>query len=210
MTDQTNTGTYFAANLAGSAGATLRAAREKSGLRLDEVALKTKIPLHVLEAIEHDDTAKLGQPVYVRGYLRKYAAALGVPESKVLTSFDARAMAPPKESTRLAEEQVEEPATGSRAILWVLVVIILAAAACAAVLYLRGWGPAAIHRKSAPHSAQHVAPPPAQNPAGPSSEPSSPPPADAAPVEQPPASSEQAPAQPEQPASQDQQPQAPQ
>src|SRR5581483_359614 len=147
----TNTGTFHASAAPGSAGATLRAAREKAGLRLDEVAVRTKIPLHVLEAIEHDDTAKLGQPVYVRGYLRKYAKAMDLQETQVVTAFDARAMAPPPEASRLADEQVvDKGGSSGKPLLWLLVVIIVAAIAGAAVLYIRGWGPSAIHRKPAP------------------------------------------------------------
>ncbi len=187
MTDpaHTDTGTFHAASAADTAGATLRSAREKAGLRLDEIAVRTRIPLNVLEAIEHDDTAKLGQPVYVRGYLRKYAKAMNLQESQVLTAFDARAMAPPPETTRPAEEQVEEPASGSRAILWVLAVIILAAVAGAAVMYIRGWGPVAIHHKAAPArtgAAPRISPPPAPvNPPAAES-PTAPPQGDAAPA----------------------------
>ena len=166
MTDSTDTGTFLASNLSAGAGATLRAARERAGLRLDEVAVKTRIPLHVLEAIEHDDTAKLGQPVYVRGYLRKYAAAMNLQETQVLTAFDANAMKPPLESTRMAEEQVvDAPAAGSRAIIWVLLAVILAAIAGGAVLYIRGWGPASVHRKPALPRTSVVQPQPAPKPA---------------------------------------------
>ncbi|HZP14010.1 MAG TPA: helix-turn-helix domain-containing protein [Nevskiaceae bacterium] len=178
-----NTGTFHAASVTGTAGATLRAAREKAGLRLDEVAVRTKIPLHVLEAIEHDDTAKLGQPVYVRGYLRKYAKAMSLQETQVLTAFDANVMKPPPEATRLAEEQVVDKSGGDgKPLIWLLIVIIVAAAVGAGVLWIRGWGPAAIHRKPTPARvapAQRVAPPPA-NPA-PAPEPIAPPPVEQAP-----------------------------
>lgn len=177
-----NTGTFLAANAAGTAGSTLRAAREKAGLRLDEVAVRTKIPLHVLEAIEHDETAKLGQPVYVRGYLRKYAKAMNLQETQVLTAFDANVMKPPAAATRLAEEQVvDQGGSNGKPLIWLLVVIIVAAIAGAAVLYIRGWGPAAVHRKPTPPPQravqQHVTPPPAPVIPAPTPEPEAAPPA---------------------------------
>jgi len=191
-----NTGTFLAANATGTAGSTLRAAREKAGLRLDEVAVRTKIPLHVLEAIEHDDTAKLGQPVYVRGYLRKYAKAMSLQETQVLTAFDANVMKPPAAATRLDDEQVvDQGGSSGKPLIWLLVVILVAAFAGAAVLYIRGWGPAAVHRKpTAPQRAvqQHVTPPPAPvNPAPAPAPEAAPPTAEPAPQSAAPATTQQ-------------------
>lgn len=61
-------------------GARLRAAREALGWGPEQVARVTHLPLSVVSEIEADRYAALGPSVYVRGYLRSYARAVGVPE----------------------------------------------------------------------------------------------------------------------------------
>ncbi len=150
MTDSSShsdTGTLLAANLSGTPGITLRLAREKEGLTLAEMAARTKIPVSVLEAIEHDDTAKLGQPVYVRGYLRKYAAALNIPESRVLGAFDSRQAARPAAEIPREEVAPVEEEGRSNPMLWILLIVIFAAIAGAAVLYFKSGSLSAITRR---------------------------------------------------------------
>ena len=62
----------------GSPGAMLAAAREERKLELATVAESTGVPRDVLAALESDDWEHLDAPVYVRGYLRKYARLLGL------------------------------------------------------------------------------------------------------------------------------------
>jgi cytoskeleton protein RodZ len=152
MTDRdthSDTGTLYATNLAGTPGFILREAREKAGLSLDEMAVQTKIPLPVLQAIEHDDTAHLGQPVYVRGYLRRYARALNIAESKVMAEFDSRVAARPPSPEPIAREEapVEEPTASSRPLLWLVVIVIAAAIGGVAYLYFRGGSLATLTRR---------------------------------------------------------------
>ena len=61
-------------------GMRLRAAREAKGLSVEELARATHISSAVLHDIEADRLERLGAPIYVRGYLRSYARAVGVPE----------------------------------------------------------------------------------------------------------------------------------
>jgi cytoskeleton protein RodZ len=121
-------------------GATLRAAREGAGLSLEEVAVQTKIALPLLQAIERDDFARLGQPVYARGYLRRYAKAMNVPESQVLVALDTREApkSPPPATSQIAQEQVQGPSGGGRPMFWLLLVIVFAALIGGVVLQLRG------------------------------------------------------------------------
>jgi len=152
MTDRspTDTGTLYTTNLAGTPGATLRDAREKAGLSIDEMATKTKIPLNVLQAIEHDDTAKLGQPVYVRGYLRRYAKALDVAETQVMEAFDSRPAArPPMPQPPPREPEPEEEKSGAGPLFWLAIIVPIAAIAGAGVLYLRGGSLASLMRRPA-------------------------------------------------------------
>lgn len=64
-------------------GGALRAARERQGLSLAEVAARTRVPLRHLEAIELNDYAGLPSPTYATGFARAYARAVGSDEVEV-------------------------------------------------------------------------------------------------------------------------------
>lgn len=59
-----------------SIGATLREARERRGLTIEQVAQDTRISARFLEALEAEAFELLPAPVYVRGFLRSYASYL--------------------------------------------------------------------------------------------------------------------------------------
>ena len=54
-------------------GERLRQARIRAGLSTSEVGTRLKMPTHVIEALEREDWAKIGAPVFIRGQLRSYA-----------------------------------------------------------------------------------------------------------------------------------------
>ena len=60
-------------------GQRLRAAREAAGLSVHDVAAKLKMPSRIVEALEAEDWARIGAPVFVRGQLRSYSRLLGLP-----------------------------------------------------------------------------------------------------------------------------------
>ncbi|MER3406557.1 MAG: hypothetical protein C4289_16485 [Chloroflexota bacterium] len=65
-------------------GEILREERRKKGITLEQAQAATRIRLKYLQALEEDDYAVLPSPVYVRGFLRNYAAYLGlIPEEIV-------------------------------------------------------------------------------------------------------------------------------
>jgi len=61
----------------GGIGARLRAGREKLGLTVLQAAERLHTDPKILEALEGDDLATLGAPVYARGHLRHYAELVG-------------------------------------------------------------------------------------------------------------------------------------
>jgi cytoskeleton protein RodZ len=70
-------------------GARLRAGREKAGLTLLQAAEKLHIDPRMLEALESERFDLFGAKVYVRGYLRNYAALVGERFGELLELLDA-------------------------------------------------------------------------------------------------------------------------
>ncbi len=71
-------------------GALVRAAREASGLSLDDLAAATRIPVNQLRALEADDHEQLSGPLYVRSFLRACAEALDLDPHDLLAAHDSR------------------------------------------------------------------------------------------------------------------------
>jgi cytoskeletal protein RodZ len=61
-----------------SFGLYLSRAREAKGLSLDDLAHLTKIRRAILEALEHNARRDLPEKVFVLGYVRSYATAVGL------------------------------------------------------------------------------------------------------------------------------------
>jgi len=79
-----------------SLGATLRNAREARGLSVHKAAQDMHVSDDIIEALEQNDFASLGAPIYVRGHLRNYARLLGLPEDEILAAeHTADKLAPP-------------------------------------------------------------------------------------------------------------------
>ncbi|MES1943795.1 cytoskeletal protein RodZ [Salinisphaera sp. PC39] len=70
-----------------SPGERLRRAREDKGLSLDELAAQTLLSRSTLVALEENDFERLSQPVFVRGYYRKCAKVLDLPEDELMTAY---------------------------------------------------------------------------------------------------------------------------
>lgn len=68
-------------------GAHLQEARHQKGLSLDEVASKTLIQARLLRAIESGDLSALPEPVYIRGFVKRYADYLGLNGTEVASAF---------------------------------------------------------------------------------------------------------------------------
>ncbi len=62
-------------------GLRFRQAREKARWTLESAAQQLKLPVSVLAAIEREDWACLGAPIFVRSYVGSYAKLLGLPAS---------------------------------------------------------------------------------------------------------------------------------
>ena len=78
-----------------SCGARLREVREQAGLGLEEVSARLHMPVAALRALEDDDWARAGAPIFVRGQLRSYARLLGIDLDMALVERQLGGLAPP-------------------------------------------------------------------------------------------------------------------
>lgn len=112
-------------------GADLRGARETRGLSVHQVAVELHVSDAFIDALERGDYAVLGEPVFVRGHLRNYARAVGLPEGEVLTAYDQSQNKPT--TPRLVTQHTNMGGMTPRAREWSL-----RAASAVAVLVLLG------------------------------------------------------------------------
>jgi cytoskeletal protein RodZ len=68
-------------------GAHLWALRQEQGLSLDEVAILTKISRRLLQAIEEGNLNDLPEPIYIQGFIRQFADALGLNGAEFARTF---------------------------------------------------------------------------------------------------------------------------
>ena len=120
-------------------GARLREARMRQGLDLSDCAAATRIRERYLVAIEDDRFESLPDPAYVNGFLRAYAAHLGVPFEGPERHLPAEGAVPagrPRAvhvpATRATARQVGARPSRWR---WVLAVVVVAAAVIALLIW---------------------------------------------------------------------------
>ncbi|MBE9079536.1 helix-turn-helix domain-containing protein [Romeria aff. gracilis LEGE 07310] len=77
-------------------GAFLRETREKHDKSLDDIAISTYIRPPILAALEAADPDRLPEPVYVQGFIRRYAEALGLDGQALAQQFSGLRPAAPR------------------------------------------------------------------------------------------------------------------
>jgi cytoskeleton protein RodZ len=125
-----------------SPGELLRRARESLNLTISDLAGQTRLSRAVLEALENNDFANLAMPVYVRGYFRKCAHVLNLPEERLLQAYADWTGTPlkPQPLPVTVSEPPREYASPRRAPSWRYALII--AVVMGAVLWWFGSGEA--------------------------------------------------------------------
>src|SRR2546425_404041 len=68
----------------------LRAARERRGGTLRQIANATKISVSVLEALERNDVKRLPGGIFGRGFVRSYAIEIGLEPEQTIQEFIAQ------------------------------------------------------------------------------------------------------------------------
>lgn len=92
-------------------GAALSTERERRGLRIEDVADHLKISARHLRALEEGDAAALPHPAYARGFIRSYAAYLGMSPDEIHNALNG---APAAEAASRAPLAPREPAPRER------------------------------------------------------------------------------------------------
>ena len=109
-------------------GALLKNEREKRGFSYEQLAQITRLRKHFLEAMENEEWESLPPSVFVKGFIRSYAKALGLEEEKLLDLYKSvvpEDVAPPT--------PIIEPKKPKRGI---IIVLALFLGALALTLYL--------------------------------------------------------------------------
>lgn len=73
-----------------SLGTVLKEAREARGLTTADVAEHTHIFVQIVESIERDDFSRIPAAVYGRGFIRRYAAFVGVKPDDLVNEFQIK------------------------------------------------------------------------------------------------------------------------
>ena len=90
-------------------GETLTEARYQAGLSVDELSERTRIRGTVIRSIEQDDFEACGGDLYVRGYVRAIAVAVGIDAQSLIREYD---LGRPGGSNERASGSAGRPALG--------------------------------------------------------------------------------------------------
>lgn len=120
-----------------SLGVGLREAREAQAKSLDEAAAITRISKGYLQALEEEEFDRLPNPAYVRGFLRSYAAFLGLDGNRVVALYDEMNATSRLRETRPASgnENERQPRRWRRHGRWFVPAVLLAIVAVFSVFF---------------------------------------------------------------------------
>jgi cytoskeletal protein RodZ len=90
-------------------GTCLRKAREERALTIGDLSASTKVPRSAIELLESGNLSGLPAHVFVRGFIRSYAKAVGIAESRPLSLFDRAINAHDEEARAKSASPVVDP-----------------------------------------------------------------------------------------------------
>ena len=93
---------------AGDFGNKLRAARERRGISLRQIASATKISVSALEALERNDISRLPGGIFSRAFVRSYASEVGLDPDEMIQEFLAQFSHDTSEATHAPPEAIED------------------------------------------------------------------------------------------------------
>jgi len=121
-------------------GEVLKRARESKKLSIEDVHRQTKISPNVLRALERDDLGVFVSETYLKGFLKTYAAFLGLDPGQVWSLLSRqRGSTPDGKGTfwDIEEAVREEKLRSSRIVQRVIIPLLIAIIVILAVLYAR-------------------------------------------------------------------------
>ncbi len=123
-------------------GSRLRAAREAKHLSVLEIADTTKISVSALEALEENDVARLPGGIFTRGFVRSYAAEVGLDPEQTLRDFMAQLPAEEIAEATTADDRPHEYAVyqSQQRMARTVLTLVLVGAAVAALLFFSWMG----------------------------------------------------------------------
>src|SRR5690606_32018679 len=71
-------------------GERLKSTRMSKGLSLDQLSTELRIEARQLAALERNDFAQIGVPVFIKGYLKQYALRLGLDPAELIAAYQAQ------------------------------------------------------------------------------------------------------------------------
>lgn len=92
----------------GDFGSKLRAARERRGVSLRQIANATKISVGALEALERNDVSRLPGGIFSRAFVRSYAAEVGLDPDETIQEFLTQFQHDPAAAAQPPSAQVED------------------------------------------------------------------------------------------------------
>ncbi len=120
-------GKHPAAGSAASTGSILRAAREKLGLTVTEVAGQIKFAPRQIEALEADDYGNLPEVAFLRGFVRSYAKILRLDAEALLANLPpAKAAIPELPQTAVKMPFPSDQSDRQQNLIWLTAAAVLA------------------------------------------------------------------------------------
>jgi cytoskeleton protein RodZ len=121
-------------------GDVLKAAREAKGWTPQEAATKLRLMVRQVEAMEAEEYAALGQPVFARGFVRNYAKLLGIDPDPLLTRMAETGAAPAEKAEAESYAAESSPAVSPILIVTVAALALVLAIPVALYLWLNSGG----------------------------------------------------------------------
>jgi len=88
-------------------GRLLHEARDRRSLTLEQVSRSTKIPLTILDHLEHNRFDRLPGAIFVKGYLRAFAKSVGVDGEGLAQEYVRQSVPPPSRVVASSSEPLE-------------------------------------------------------------------------------------------------------
>src|SRR3954467_11406676 len=132
----------------GDFGSKLRAARERRGLSLRQIAVATKISIAALDALERNDISRLPGGIFSRAFVRSYAVEVGLDPETTIQDFiaqfpnDSVTAGHPTSDQVEDHEAVESERRTAGTFLWLLVISVPVAAGLLYFAAIGGRAPA--------------------------------------------------------------------